>query len=150
MKPFNPWPEAPELPLIEDNQPLVTPDFIGTDEEKIQVLSYWSDLISLIRVLGVTVVSHENKLAIVTQLKKELDLVDLDVNNATSVPVTTDDGNTVMSKDPASTQDAAEKVINLAEPEDPAKPPSLFAPQKITTTEQMQRLAGLWYTRKKK
>ena len=57
------------MKLYENEHKLVTPDFIGTDEEKIAVLSYWTNLISSIRSINNIVISHENKLAIIDQLK---------------------------------------------------------------------------------
>jgi hypothetical protein len=135
--------------LNEDEHQLVTPSFIGTDEEKIGVLTFWSEMISKIRSINSYVVSHENKLAIVAQLKKELELIDLEINNVTSHPVQHADGGTEMS------QVAPDNSVDLSIPEPikyqtESKKNSVFDTPKISIIEQMQRIAGTYYDAKSK
>ena len=133
--------------LNEDEHQLVTPSFIGTDEEKIGVLTFWSEMISKIRSINSYVISHENKLAIVAQLKKELELIDLEINNVTSHPVQHADGGTEMA------QIAPDNSVDLSIPEPvkyqtESKKSSVFDKPKISIVEQMQRIAGTYYTAK--
>ena len=139
--------------INESENPLVTPDFIGTDEEKMSVLSYWSELIGMVRSLNAVVISHENKLAILTQIQKEIALLELEVNNVSAHPTMDADGMSDMAQDP---EKKTEIVINLGDPEEVAKSTTIptpvkqdqFARTNIPTTEMMQRLAGNWYTKK--
>jgi len=137
--------------LVENEHPLNSPSFIGTDAEKIAVLGYWAGMISHIRSMNMIVISHENKLAIIAQLKKELELIDIEVNNDSAHPVVHPDGSTEMSQltttspniDDAPTVVPNEVVVDLTTNE------SQFNP-KISIKEQMQRLAGTHYLNKSK
>jgi len=137
--------------LFENTHPLTTPDFVGTDQEKIAVIGYWSGLISHLRSMNMIIISHENKLAIIAQLKRELEMIDIDVNNNTAQPVVHPDGSTEMSQlsttspniDAAPTVVPNEVVVDLTTNE------SQFNP-KISITEMMQRLAGNYYKAPKK
>lgn len=143
--------------LFENEHPLVTPSFVGTDEEKIQVLGYWAGLIGFLRSLNAHVISHENKLAIIAQLKAELEIINVEVNNVTAHMVNPGDGANEMSTMPVggdvanpdlvtvnatspapSVAPPAPRVVDLAEPENKFNP-------KATATEAMQRLAGNYY-----
>lgn len=126
------------MKLNETENPLVTPEFIGTDEEKIQVLSYWSELIGTLRSLNAAVISHPNKLAILAQLKAETELLEREVTNVSATAQGGADGAVELSQAPAPNTPAPENVVNLAEPE------------RIPATEMMMRLSGTWYGRKKK
>jgi hypothetical protein len=129
--------------LFENTHPLTTPDFVGTDQEKIAVIGYWSGLISQLRSMNMIVISHENKLAIIDQLKKELEMIDIEVNNDTAHPVVHPDGSTEMSQVEVPTEAPGEVVVDLTATE------SQFNP-KISITEMMQRLAGNYYKAPKK
>jgi len=108
--------------LIETEHSLVTPVFVGTEKERIEGLSYWTSLISVIRSLNVFVSSHENKLAILAQLKQEINLIDSEVNNITSTVVTNTDGSTELTAIPdgnlekPSTENN-KSYVDLSEPE---------------------------------
>jgi hypothetical protein len=141
--------------LLENEHPLVTPNFIGTDAEKIAVINYWSGMICHLRSLNLNVISHENKLAILDQLRKELDLVCTEVNNVTSHTVTHADGSTEQSTVPPASEApdvavAAEPIVNLGEPEVKLNFEGLHEQKKISAAEQMQRLAGTWYQNQSK
>lgn len=146
--------------LLENEHPLVTPNFIGTDEEKIQVINYWSQMITFLRSLNGLVISHENKLAIISQLIKEMDIINLEINNVTAHQVTSPDGSTEMSTMPANGEVAVEDpvtvsatapVVNLAEPEvKKSNPYEAFNRPAVSTSEAMQRLAGTYYSNKSK
>lgn len=144
--------------LTEDEHPLVTPNFIGTDEEKVIVLGYWSEVIGLMRSMNSIVVSHDNKLAIIAQLKAELEIINNEVNNVTSHQVQHADGSVELSTMPAggelpksgpvapatpvpTSTTPAPKIIDLGQPENKFNP-------KVSTTEAMQRLAGTYYASK--
>jgi len=138
--------------LVENEHPLNSPSFIGIDAEKIAVLGYWAGMISHLRSMNMIVISHENKLAIIAQLKKELELIDVEVNNDTAHPVVHPDGSTEMSQLPSSPNMGVtptpievpkEIVVDLTSNE------SQFNP-KISIKEQMQRLAGTHYLNKSK
>lgn len=131
--------------LTENEHPLVTPNFVGTDAEKITVLNYWSDLIRLVRSMNTLVISYDNKLAIVNQLQAELNIINSEINNVTSHLIKHADGSEEMSTMPKA-------IVNLAEPEAPAVPSNVpmvaadrFNPKNIPTSEAMQRLAGTYY-----
>ena len=70
--------------LLENEHTLESPELIGTDEEKINGIRFWADLVGMIRSIDHTFISHENKLAILAFLKKEVDLVDIEINNISS------------------------------------------------------------------
>lgn len=134
--------------LFENEHALNSPSFIGTDAEKIAVLGYWAGMISHLRSMNMIVISHDNKLAIIAQLKKELELIDAEINNDSARPVVHPDGSLEMSNNPtiAPNMDATptvspnEVVIDLTTE-------SQFSP-KIPVAEAMQRLAGTWYKNK--
>ena len=137
--------------LTENEHPLNTPAFIGTDAEKIAVIGYWAGMISHMRSMNMIVISHENKLAIIAQMKKELELIDIEVNNDTAHPVVHPDGSTEMSQlsTTAPTMDAAPTVAPKEIVVDLTTNESQFNP-KISIKEQMQRLAGTHYSNKSK
>jgi len=138
--------------LVEDEHPLVTPNFIGTDAEKILVLGYWSEVIGLMRSMNSIVISHENKLAIIDQLKKELDIIDLEVNNVSAHQVQHADGSVEMNTMPKGEEVPLKSpIIDLTQPEAapaPTNPYEVFNPKRVPATEAMQRLAGTWYSNK--
>jgi hypothetical protein len=70
--------------LFENEHPLETPALVGTDEEKIAGIRFWAELVALARSIDTTFISYENKLRIIQYLKKELDLVDVEINNVSS------------------------------------------------------------------
>lgn len=138
--------------LVENEHPLNTPSFMGTDAEKIAVLGYWSGMISHLRSMNMIVISHENKLAIINQLKSELELINIEVNNATAHPVVHPDGSTEMSQvttdQPTAVATSAavtapENVVDLTATESKAT-------SKIPVAEAMQRLAGTYYSNQAK
>jgi len=134
--------------LFENEHALNSPSFIGTDAEKIAVLGYWAGMISHLRSMNMIVISHDNKLAIIAQLKKELELIDAEINNDSARPVVHPDGSLEMSNNPTiapnmddtPTVSPNEVVIDLTTE-------SQFSP-KIPVAEAMQRLAGTWYKNK--
>ena len=137
--------------LTENTHPLNTPSFTGTDAEKISVLGYWAGMISHLRSMNLIVISHENKLAIIAQLSKELELINIEINNETSHATVHADGSTEMSQvaldhdpmaDTQSTPAPTQAVVDLTTNESQFKP-------KISLKEQMQRLAGNHYKLKK-
>jgi hypothetical protein len=140
--------------LNESEHPLVTPEFIGTDEEKMAVLTYWAGLISQVRSLNSCVISHQNKLSIIFQLQKELTLIGLEVNNTSAEPVSQPDGSIEMNQDATpKTAGPEEIVINLGTPEvkeSEENPYAKFNRKDVPVAEAMQRLAGTWYYVKKK
>lgn len=129
--------------LLFEDSALKTPEIVGTDEEKISVLAYWSDLVGMLRSINSTVISMENKIAILTHLKNEVELVTLEVTNATAHPVVDDeDGGTSMKQagDPAAD---APGVVDLT------KPPAQDQFNRPTThLEQMRTLAGIKESKK--
>ncbi len=139
--------------LNENEHPLVTPDFVGTDAEKTGVLGYWSDMIGKLRSLNVSVISHRNKLAIIAQLKKELDLIDVEINNDTAHPIIHKDGSNEMSTMPKGEEvPVVAPVVDLTQSEVPVtatNPYDIFNPKRVPASEAMQRLAGNWYPPKK-
>jgi hypothetical protein len=148
--------------LFENEHPLVTPNFIGTDQEKIAVLGYWSSLISLLRAMNSIVISHDNKLAIISQLQSELALIDNEINNDSARPVIQADGGTEMTNVPRGQTDGeTPAIVDLSDP-NPATdvktptdvttvtdPYSQFNRRNVPVGEAMQRLAGNYYSKKK-
>lgn len=70
--------------LIENEHALTTPELIGTDQEKIAGIKFWSDVIGLIRTINTTFVSYENKKSIIAAFKKELDVIEVEIDNSSS------------------------------------------------------------------
>jgi hypothetical protein len=139
--------------INESEHPLVTPEFIGTDEEKMAVLSYWSDLIGLVRSLNACVISHQNKLSIILQMQKELTLIGLEVNNTSAAPVSQQNGSIEMNQDTTpKTTGPDEIVIDLGKPDvqEAENPYAKFERKDIPVAEAMKRLAGTWYQNPKK
>jgi len=139
--------------LNESEHPLVTPTFVGTDDEKMSVLQYWSNLIGLVRSMNAVVITHENKLAILIQIQKEIDLISAEVNNITAKLSTDQDGAPELTQD-VTKQD---QTVDLTIPESvqeidcfTGRPISKFNPTVISKAEQMQRLAGNYYSSKAK
>ena len=114
--------------ICESEHPLVTPEFIGLDEEKISVIQYWSEIIGLLRSMNSCVVSIENKQAIINQLKKEIELLDIELNNISAVPVENEDGSYDMDQPTG---------VDLRNPEPQVKTNQM-------TKESLQKLAGNW------
>lgn len=124
--------------IFENEHPLVTPNFIGTDKEKTEVLCYWASLVSVLRNMNDIVISFDNKLAIISQLQSELALMDNEVNNDSARPVVHNDGSTNMTNTPPNqTVGEPPKIVDLTSQEDIYK---------IPVAEQMQRIAGIWYS----
>ena len=123
--------------LFESENSLKTPEIVGTDEEKVAVLAYWSDLVGLLRSINTTVISIENKIAILDHLKNEVELVMLDVTNATAhAAVDKETGETSMKQDGDPEVDGP-KEVDLSTPQDGiVNPPPSVA-------EQMRALAGI-------
>lgn len=130
--------------LSENEHVLTSPEIIGTDEEKISAISYWSSVIGLYRTLNSLMVSYNNKINMITAMRKELDIVELEIQN-TSAEVK-DDGESVpgMYQDTDAAPDEAvidigNKTISTEEKEQ----------KKKALIEKMQRAAGTFYLSKK-
>lgn len=126
--------------LLLEESGLVTPEFTGTDEEKISTLQYWADLVKLVRGIKIIIPQHDNQIKILDQIKKELELIQLEVTNTTSQPVHTDAGMPALKKIPDHERD--EEVVDLSTtpPENyPASSP--FSPHRPLTTEDLNRIA---------
>lgn len=98
-------------PLLENEHPLVTPELNGTDAEKIAAISYWSDVVGLLRSLKSHVISLDNQMAIITAIKTEVDLIDIEINNKTASTVQNPDGTADMKALPPT---EADNVIDLS------------------------------------
>ena len=70
--------------LTENEHALTTPEFIGTDQEKIAGIKFWSDVIGLIRSINTTFVSYENKKSLIAAVKRELDIISVEIDNSSS------------------------------------------------------------------
>jgi hypothetical protein len=105
---------------------LVTPAFVGDDEEKIRALGYWSGLISMLRSPSLSEFSPENKLAILQQLKCEIDQM-----TPTVPPLQ------APLNPPVPICPTEQPVVDLSFPQ--------YESREIPIAEQMQRLAGNWY-----
>lgn len=125
--------------LKENEHKLITPSFIGTDEEKITTLNYWLGMITHLRSLNSIVISFENKISIINQLKIELNIIDNEVNNVSSVPTPEIDGSVEMSNLPVPPDVANGAIVDLTvtESKDPFK-------RVISDKESIQKLAGNW------
>lgn len=98
-------------PLLENEHPLITPELNGTDAEKIATLSYWSEVVSLLRSLKSHVISLDNQQAIISAIKTEVDLIDIEINNKGAVTVQNADGTADMKALPPS---EADEIIDLS------------------------------------
>jgi hypothetical protein len=136
-----------------DNSALVTPDFTGTDDEKISVINYWAELIGLIRSIDASVSSLENKLAIISQIKKEIELIELSLTNATAQPIDNGDGAVELKK--ATKADKKKVTVDIKGEKTPGSSQSPNYPSSsidtpnrpLATTEdlkhQLKKLAGI-------
>ena len=131
--------KKPNLLEVEHN--LITPDFVGTDEEKIKVLNYWAELIGTIRALNANVISSDNKIAIIHQLKHELDLLDLENSNMSAVPVGNVDGSTEMRK--SNLKPEEEPSIDLTKEDKPKKSEDFFKAPPLSPEATAKKLAGI-------
>ena len=70
--------------LIENEHALTTPELIGTDQEKVNGIKFWAEVIGLIRSINTTFVSYENKKSVIAAFEKELELIAIEIDNSSS------------------------------------------------------------------
>lgn len=102
------------MKIFENEHPLETPDLIGTDAEKIAGIKFWADLIALVRSIDTTFISYENKLAIIQFLKKELDLVDVEINNISATVVSKPGEIPSAEQLPAAVPEPEQNIVDLS------------------------------------
>jgi len=108
--------------INETTHVLQTPEIVGTDEEKVGVLHMWADLIGMVRNINTSVVSYENKKSILVQIKKELELIELELDNAKSDP-TDINGATALEQLPKEKEEEAKLAVPA--PDAPPTPVTL-------------------------
>lgn len=136
--------ETMDPQLVENEHALSTPELIGDDQEKIAGIKFWSDVISLIRSLNTIFVSYDNKKAIIAAFKKELDLLEIELDNETSHP--SQGGMGIPSTD--QTLDRGHvNVVDLTNPQEVAATTTVG--KKAPTFEDLEKLrraagSGVW------
>jgi hypothetical protein len=73
--------------LLKEEHTLETPPLIGTSEEKMRALRFWTDIVALIDTIDSSFESFENKQMIIAHIKKEVDLIDVAINNISATVV---------------------------------------------------------------
>lgn len=149
--------------LNENEHVLRSPDLVGTDEEKISAISYWSNAVGLLRTLNLTAVSYQNKLNLITAMRAELEIIEKEIENVTTQVKADDEQIPSMQQDPeAATTDAATPEVDLGKSVTDTEPVDLpkIEPKSVTMTveakqeyarqlERIQRAAGTFYLSKK-
>lgn len=98
------------------NNPLVTPEFTGTDEEIIAALNYWNALVMHVRSLANNVTAYANKEAIITHLEREVSLIKAEVENVSAKVVQPDGESIPQMRQPAQPPEPAVQA-DIAHPE---------------------------------
>lgn len=69
------------------HNPLVTPEFTGTDTEILASFNYWTNLVNVVRALTTAVADYANKEAIISHLEREVALLRTELENVSAVMV---------------------------------------------------------------
>lgn len=135
---------------------LDTPTLIGTDEEKIAGIKFWAELVSLVRSVNSVFVSYENKQEVIKYLKKEIEQIDVEINNISASVVSHPDeipSAEQVPKDEAvpeipevdlSKNDEVANTTNQSVPAKPQEDNPVIKPAepKQDNIDKMRRLAG--------
>lgn len=70
--------------LNENEHVLKTPELIGTDQEKVDGIKFWADVVAQIHAINTSFISYENKIAVIDAFKAELEIVRLEIDNSSS------------------------------------------------------------------
>lgn len=70
--------------ILEDERTLLTPELIGTDEEKIQALGIWSSAVLVLINIKGDLMSIPNKLNLINALKSEIENIESEINNVSA------------------------------------------------------------------
>jgi hypothetical protein len=97
--------------LIENENTLVSPELIGTNEEKITALHWWMEGVTLLRSMT-AVTSIANKFQLLDSLNKELELVKIELENASAI--VRNDKKDIPSMEQPDPNTDSEKVVDLA------------------------------------
>jgi hypothetical protein len=120
--------------LIESMHPLITPKFIGTNDEMITAINFWVTLVSQLRALSSTVTIYENREAIIKQVEQEIASLRSELENVSATVTTDDSGAQSMTQPKTGPDDQPElqqdQVVDL----------SVFEEKVLAD---MRRLAGL-------
>jgi hypothetical protein len=141
--------------LIENENTLVSPELIGTNEEKITALHWWMEGVTLLRSMT-AVTSIANKFQLLDSLNKELELVKIELENASAI--VRNDKKDIPSMEQPDPNTDSEKVVDLAtdnklgaatkaDGEVPKIDTTQGAPGLVLTkedVERMRRAAGLF------
>lgn len=107
--------------LIEYNtSSLESPDLVGTDEEKIKGIHFWADVVAMLRTINTTFISHENKQTIIAAIKRELDIVDVEINNISTTVISAPGEIPSMEKIPTSEPAPETNIVDLTNDADVA------------------------------
>ena|ERR1035437_5841389 len=127
--------------LIENEHVLSTPELIGTDEEKINGIKFWSDAIGLFHSINNVFVSFENKTAVITALKAELEIIMVELENLSATVSQNQDGE-IPSADqvPASEPSPDVNIVDLTKHNDVAN--SIVKAPTFENLDKLRRCAG--------
>jgi len=102
------------------HNPLVSPEFTGTDEEIMAAFNYWTRLVNIVRELTTTVTGYPNKEAILAHLERETSLLRTELENVSAVPVAGEQPGVTQMKQPLQGPDAQQQADIAAGEELPA------------------------------
>lgn len=143
--------------LVENEHTLVSPELIGTDQEKVAAIQFWSDAVKLLRSLNTLVISYKNKQALLDAMEQELKTVETEIKNSSGIP--TDDKGIPAIEQPLASGETEQKCDSCAtEPAPPSAPETapVVAPTpppvvnlSVESRETLQKLSGNWQPKPK-
>ena len=110
------------------NNPLISPELTGTDEEIMNGFTYWNTLVTTVRQMLSVNTGYQNKEAIISHLEREVSLLRTELTNVSAIPAAnrlpgvTHMKQPLQAPDPAQQADIAagkevppnEKVVDLS------------------------------------
>lgn len=132
--------------LNENEHALTTPELIGTDQEKVDGIRFWADIIGMIRGINTAFISYENKKSVIAAFKKELELIEIEIDNI-SGRVTQAADAVIPSVDQAPKDEPAElNVVDLTKNNEVSNSTAPTVPAKKAPTfeslDKLRRVAG--------
>jgi len=92
------------------HNPLVTPEFTGTDSEILASFNYWTRLVNVVRELTTAVADYANKEAIIAHLERETALLRTELENVSSVPAAGEQPGVTKMSQPLQPPDAKQQA----------------------------------------
>ena len=122
----------------ESMHPLETPVFAGTSEEMINAVSYWVEMVTLLRNMTSVATTYENRNAILNQLEVELGAIRSELENVSAVLTRVGDGSSPQAKAITMAQPKTDKDEQPVQAKDTVVDLSVAESRKY-----LQKLAGI-------